>query len=71
MTAQRGKPGQPPFTLNWALSAPAAHGCRLVVMTEAEWERWVRMVYAARGLHVFPIPGNDPDDIPTYAIGVH
>ena len=40
-------------------------------MTEVEWNRWVRTIYAAPGLHVFPIPTNDPDDIPTYAIGVH
>jgi hypothetical protein len=46
-----------------------AHGTVQVVLIDSligPFEQWLN----ARGLHLFQIPDTDPDDLPTYGVGI-
>lgn len=57
-----------PFSREHMLDrSPSSDGIRQVVMIEPVWKMFVTMVYD-RGLGLFPLPEDDPDAIPSYAV---
>jgi hypothetical protein len=70
MTEPKNDPTDLPFSREYMLDrSPSDDGVREVMMLQPVWEAFVNMVYD-RGLGLFPIPSQDPDAIPSYAVMV-